>query len=262
MSATIQRWFTIRQVAVGVLIAALLTAAPLPWALQDLSAHPTRFVAFLAADEIQGVSFANGGAAPLFGMNTEPVIEGDVLAKWTRVKADIDRELDAVTQCRASGACSPAAERLLELSVEGVGRSGRARVGLINRAVDLAIGPESDETQWGVQDHWSSPFETLQSNRGDCEDYAIVKYLVLRAAGISQDDVKIVIQRDTFPHEDHATLAARVDGQWLILDNRTLTLVRDTDVVRTIPRFVLDQHGARRFVWDGRTRRGGALSGT
>jgi predicted transglutaminase-like cysteine proteinase len=133
---------------------------------------------------------------------------------------------------------------------------------LINRAVDLAIGPESDETQWGVQDHWSAPFETLQSNRGDCEDYAIVKYLALRAAGISQDDVKIVIQRNTFPDEDHATVAARVDGQWLILDNRTLTLVRDIDVVRAIPRFVLDQHGARRFVWASRTRQGTGASGT
>jgi hypothetical protein len=40
-------------------------------------------------------------------------------------------------------------------------RSGRARVGLINRAADLAISPVSDERQWGVADHWSDPFETL-----------------------------------------------------------------------------------------------------
>jgi predicted transglutaminase-like cysteine proteinase len=45
--------------------------------------------------------------------------------------------------------------------------------------VDLAIAPVSDEVQWGVPDHWSAPFETLQSGRGDCEDYAIVKYLAL-----------------------------------------------------------------------------------
>ena len=262
MSTAIQSRYTMRQMAIWALGTALLTAALLLSALLGAPGSPARLVAFLAADEIQAISFADNGTAPLFGMTTEPVIEGDVLEKWKRVKTDIDRELDAVTQCRAGGACSPVAQKILELSAEGGGRSGRAKVGLINRAVDLAIGPESDETQWGVADHWSAPFETLQSNRGDCEDYALVKYLVLRAAGISQDDVKIVIQRNTFPDEDHATVAARVDGQWLILDNRTLTLVRDTEVVRAVPRFVLDQHGARRFVWASRTRRSTGVSGT
>jgi predicted transglutaminase-like cysteine proteinase len=73
---------------------------------------------------------------------------------------------------------------------EGAGRSVRARVSLINRAADLAISPVSDEMQWGVADHWSDPFETLLSNRGDCEDYAILKYAALLEAGIPKDDVK------------------------------------------------------------------------
>jgi predicted transglutaminase-like cysteine proteinase len=101
-----------------------------------------------------------------------------------------------------------------------------------NRAADLAVSPVSDEMQWGVADHWSDPFEPLLSNRGDCEDYAILKYAALLEAGIPKDDVKIVILKNFFPNEDHAAVATRVDGQWLILDNRTLTLVRDTDVAR------------------------------
>jgi predicted transglutaminase-like cysteine proteinase len=101
-------------------------------------------------------------------------------------------------------------------------RSGRARVGLINRAADLAISPVSDERQWGVADHWSDPFETLLSNRGDCEDYAILKYAALLEAGIPKDDVMIVILKNFFPNETHAAVATRVDGHWLILDNRTM----------------------------------------
>jgi hypothetical protein len=46
--------------------------------------------------------------------------------------------------------------------------------------------------------------------------------------------------------------AARVNGEWLILDNRTLTLVHDTDLTRSIPVFVLDHEGVRRFNWAGR----------
>jgi predicted transglutaminase-like cysteine proteinase len=57
----------------------------------------------------------------------------------------------------------------------------------------------SDEEQWGVADHWSSPLETLQSHRGDCEDYAMVKYVALAEAGLSYDDLKIVIIAPAFP---------------------------------------------------------------
>src|SRR5260370_33934724 len=70
----------------------------------------------------------------------------------------------------------------------------------------------------GVADHRSPPFETLQPHRGNCEDYAIVKYVALLQAGLSHDDVKIVILRNLLRKEDHAAEAARVDGQWLILD--------------------------------------------
>jgi predicted transglutaminase-like cysteine proteinase len=148
------------------------------------------------------------------------------------------------------------AQNLLNIVAESAGRSGVARVGLINRAVDLAISPISDEAQWGVVDHWSSPFETLQTHRGDCEDYAIVKYVALLQAGLSHNDVKIVILRNLLPKEDHAVVAARVDGQWLILDNRRLALVRDTKMVGSIPKFVLDEDGTRRFVLSNRAGQG------
>jgi len=190
-------------------------------------------------------------APPLFGMETESVA-GELAAKWRAVEAEIDREQQVLAGCRAHQACPVVARSLLDIVAEGAGRSGRARVGLINRAVDLAITPTSDEAQWGVADHWSPPFETLQTHRGDCEDYAIVKYVALLQAGLSHDDVKIVILRNLLPKEDHAAVAARVDGQWLILDNRRLALVRDTEMVKSIPKFVLDEEGARRFVGSNR----------
>lgn len=195
----------------------------------------------------QDVATQSDQQAPLFGMETEPVA-GELAAKWRAVEADIEREQQVLARCRAQQACPAVAQELLALVAEGAGRSGRARVGLINRAVDLAITPTRDEAQWGVVDHWSPPFETLQSRRGDCEDYAIVKYVALLQAGLSREDVRIVILRNLLPEEDHAAVAARVDGQWLILDNGRLALVRDTDLVRSIPKFVLDENGARRFV--------------
>jgi predicted transglutaminase-like cysteine proteinase len=186
--------------------------------------------------------------APLiFGMATEPV-DGELAMKWRDVEFDIDGEQQVLARCRSGDACPVAAQSLLDIVAEGAGHFGLARVGLINRAVDLAIAPASDQAQWGVADRWSAPFETLRSRRGDCEDYAIVKYVALLEAGLSRDDVKIVILRNLLPNEDHAVVAARVDGKWLILDNRRLALVRDTEMVRSIPRFVLDEDGARRLI--------------
>jgi hypothetical protein len=77
-------------------------------------------------------------------------------------------------------------------------------------------------------------------------------------AGAPKDDVKIVILKTVFPHEDHAAVATRVDGQWLILDNRTLTLVRGTDVTRAIPEFMLDHEGVKRFNLASQNRRVGS----
>jgi predicted transglutaminase-like cysteine proteinase len=182
-----------------------------------------------------------------FSMETEPVV-GRLALKWHTVELEIDHEETVLADCRAQRPCPEPARELLNLIAEGGGRSGRARIGLINRAVNLAITPTTDEAQWGVQDHWSSPLETLQSHRGDCEDYAIVKYVALREAGLPGEDVKIVILRNLFPDEYHAVAAARVNGEWLILDNRRLTLVSDTDVTRATPEFLLDESGARRFV--------------
>jgi predicted transglutaminase-like cysteine proteinase len=227
--------------------ATMLACLLLALGFQALAPHDVP-LSLLAADTVERV-------AVLFDMETEPVTQGALFDKWGRVKADIARESEALQRCHIAGACTPAAQRLLDIAAEGAGRSGRARVGLINRAVDLAIAPESDERQWGIADHWSTPFETLQSSHGDCEDYAIVKYVALLQAGMSPDDVKIIILKNLLPSEYHAVVAARVDGEWLILDNVRLTLVRDTDVVRSIPEFVLDQNGARRFLWSSRNRR-------
>jgi len=183
----------------------------------------------------------------LFGMETAPAF-GEVSSKWLAVEAEIEHERTVLAGCDAGQACPASAQELRRIIAEGAGRTGRARVGLINRAVNLAITPTSDDVQWGVADRWSPPLETLQTHRGDCEDYAIVKYAALREAGLPRDDMKIVILRNFVRNEDHAVLAARVDGEWLILDDRTLVLVPDAGMLGVHPVLALDRDGAHRLV--------------
>lgn len=106
----------------------------------------------------------------------------------------------------------------------------------------------SDMKQWGVLDRWSSPLETLTTGRGDCEDYAIVKYVALLGAGVHRQDVKVVVLRDLLRNEDHAITVTRIGEKWIVLDNRWLALVQDVEVRRVVPLFILDHTGVRAYV--------------
>jgi len=120
-------------------------------------------------------------------------------------------------------------------------------LGEINRALNLAIRPVSDLKQYGEIDVWTSPLATLTRGGGDCEDYAIAKFVALRLAGIAPDDLRIVIMHDTIHGGDHAVAAARLDGHWLTLDNRRMAMVEDSDIRNYRPTFVIDRHGVMQY---------------
>ena len=140
---------------IGLLLAAAVYMAdPLEPILAAVPIAPGSFtgIEINGTSAHQDASATNGEvSAELFGMQTEQVTEGALLDKWRRVKGDITRDLEVIAQCQARKPCPAAAQKLINLSLEGAGRSGRARVGVINRAVDLAIRPVSNETKWGVR---------------------------------------------------------------------------------------------------------------
>jgi predicted transglutaminase-like cysteine proteinase len=111
-----------------------------------------------------------------------------------------------------------------------------------------------DLEQWGVADRWSAPFETFATRRGDCEDYAIAKYAALHWAGIAEADLRLVIVDELVRGADHALLAVRFNGHWLLLDNRRLSLLEDVQMPEIVPLFTLDWNGVRQFSSD-RTER-------
>ncbi len=195
------------------------------------------------------VSQSRSPVSEPFGLAATPVWFGKILTNWGGVEAAIRAENDTLSRCRDDARrCPQAARNFLAIVAQGRAQSGRARIGIINRAVNMAIEPMSDMAQWGVPDRWSAPLETFATGRGDCEDYAIAKYAALTAAGVPAQDVKLIIVRNTAADEDHAIVAVRTDGEWTILDNRWLTLVKDVDMPKAIPLYVLDDSGVREFV--------------
>ena len=186
-----------------------------------------------------------------FRFNVLPVTSGGVLTKWNGVQAAMRAESEVYAQCRANmETCPKAAKKFLAIIDQGRALTGRARIGVVNRAINLAIIATSDMAQWGVEDRWSPPLETFATGKGDCEDYAIAKYAALIETGVAAADVKLMIVRNTAANEDHAVTAVRLDGAWIILDNRWLRLVEDTGMAQAVPLFALDTEGVRQFLPD------------
>jgi len=53
------------------------------------------------------------------------------------------------------------------------------------------IPERSDQDVWGQEDYWATPVEMLTQYAGDCEDYALAKYLTLLKLGVSQEKLHI-----------------------------------------------------------------------
>jgi transglutaminase-like putative cysteine protease len=84
-------------------------------------------------------------------------------------------------------------------------------------------------------DAWQSPAQTLQQAQGDCKDFALVKYAVLRTIGIP---VRIVIGEigSTYKkNPQHAWCAAFIDGAWRALDNMFNQIIKTEDYLNWIP---------------------------
>jgi len=125
---------------------------------------------------------------------------------------------------------------------------GERRLAIVNRAVNLAVAYAGDERRFGRSDVWSGALETFESGAGDCEDYAIAKFFVLRAAGVPDGDLRLVLAHNRSDGNVHAVLAVRDGGRWLILNNRRMAPLAEADEDDLDPLFALDAGGVRQFV--------------
>ena len=196
-------------------------------------------------------------AAPQFTAEPQasPVQPSDVPAKWRELQSRILEDEKQISACRQNESlCSDAARQFLSIVELGKTHEGRAQVGLINRAINMSIRPASDWAQYGYADYWASPLQTLNSGAGDCEDYAIVKYVAFRQLGFDAGDLRLVIVHDDKHEADHAIVAVRSEQQWLILDNRTMAILKAEDVGHYHPLFALDQQGVRKITTSASNR--------
>lgn len=112
----------------------------------------------------------------------------------------------------------------------------------INRDINRRIAPATDMEIYGVSEYW-----TIPTDRGDCEDYALLKQKELMEHGWPRSALLLTVVKDD-KGEGHAVLTARTSQGDLILDNKS-------DEVRlwykTGYEFVMRQSYVNPLVWVG-----------
>jgi predicted transglutaminase-like cysteine proteinase len=64
----------------------------------------------------------------------------------------------------------------------------------------------SDQVHWNKIDYWATPIELLATQGGDCEDFAIAKYITLRALEVPDSKLRITYVKAIELNEAHMVL--------------------------------------------------------
>lgn len=99
----------------------------------------------------------------------------------------------------------------------------KEKINKINEFFNRKIVFVDDIEVWGKTDYWATPLESLGRGRGDCEDFAIAKYVSLRSLGVPLDKLRLTYVRAQFGggSQAHMVLAyySSPRAEPLILDN-------------------------------------------
>ena len=117
----------------------------------------------------------------------------------------------------------------------------RAKVEAVNSLVNRYPYTTS-AANWNEPNYWETPFEFLVRS-GQCQDYSIAKFMLLRAAGVPNELLRVVVLRDRRLGLDHAVTVAYVDGEALMLDNQIPEVVSAASVHHYQPYYSINETG-------------------
>jgi len=105
----------------------------------------------------------------------------------------------------------------------------------------------TDKANWGKKDYWATPGEFM-ARFGDCEDYAILKYLSLRRLGWKENSLRVVAVKDLNLKVGHAVLIVLFKHPKtgkilpLLLDNQIKKIANAAKVRHYQPVFSLNKY--------------------
>ena len=135
-------------------------------------------------------------------------------------------------------------ESLLTLMETLADTAEERKVGAVNRFFNQ-LEYASDLSIWGKKDYWASRLEFLGKGRGDCEDFAVAKFLTMVQVGVPKEKVFLTyVKAIGFPEAAHlvVTYYSRPGTVPLVLDNYMKKIVPATKRTDLIPVYSFTAH--------------------
>lgn len=187
---------------------------------------------------------ANAGASgfpPLFDTVEYRSSSLAALPQWQRVLGEIEREDSVYRDCDdARNPCEPRALLAWQAMLKSQrGDEPVAQLRAVNRFVNRWHA-KADLDNYERADYWASPL-TFLKHSGDCEDFAIMKYVSLRQLGFDAEQLRLVVVRDVLRDVAHAVLAVHVDQEVFILDNLFQAVLPQQMVSQYLPYYSVNE---------------------
>lgn len=140
--------------------------------------------------------------------------------------ADIDRMLLLASQ-RYGDAGASAVTAWRNVLTQSAGLAEEVRLRRVNDFFNRRVRFDEDSTIWGQSDYWATPLETLGRAQGDCEDFAIAKYVTLKLVGVPSDKLRLTYVKARIGGPQSTIVQAHMvlsyyptpDAEPLVLDN-------------------------------------------
>ena len=181
----------------------------------------TLFIAACLSLSLIEPSWADGRTYPrLFGTDEKMFPDSSVFPKWTEMLQRLVRnEAIHVVPCRREQGLNICEVDKWKAFIET--QRGKPLLDVldnVNRYMN-AYPYVIDMVNYGVEDYWATPQQHITLG-GDCEDYAIAKYITLRKLGVASLDMRVVVVNDLNLKVQHAVLAVYVGNKAYVLDNQ------------------------------------------
>ncbi len=173
-----------------------------------------------------------------FETNATTGIEG-----WRRFSARLLKEQQGYDRCGGGGAPCPTGMQAWRDKFPAWRRlSPAAKLIAVNHWANATVRYTDDRTIYKAADYWATPAQSLEG-RGDCEDYALLKYASLRELGFAEQNLRIVVVDDLKRRIGHAVLSVRTGEGTFILDNQEPRVLRHDTIDRYAPIYSINAQG-------------------
>lgn len=179
--------------------------------------------------------FTNVAQADLFRLVEKQSHDINEFPKWTSM---LERLQEEDSLCNKNKQC--VLDKLATL-IKSKAQNGDklAIINQVNKYVNQ-VKYVKDSDGWSKSDYWATP-EQFFANGGDCEDYAIAKFSLLKKMGFKNSDMRVVVLKDVYKNIIHSILVVSVEGKQYILDNDIPKVVQTKEIHQYRPIFSINE---------------------